>query len=54
MTKNFSEGPLIPYSGKFSYGANFHVLHMLHPMCENKNCKNLNVQIFLSRVTFDL
>ena len=31
----------IPYSGKFSYGANF---RMLHPLCENKNCKILNMR----------
>ena len=27
---------------------------MLHPLYENKNCKNLNVRNFLSHVTFDL
>ena len=45
----------LPYSGKFSYGANFRIFRMLHPLYENKNCENLNVQnFFLSRVTFDL
>ena len=34
----------IPYSGKFSYGANFRIFRMLHPLYENKNCENLNVR----------
>ena len=33
----------LPYSGKFSYGANFCIFRMLHPLYENKNCENLNV-----------
>ena len=46
---------VLPYSGKFSYGANFRIFRMLHPLYENKNCENLNVRIFfLSCVTFDL
>ena len=47
---------VIPYSGKFSYGANFRIFRMLHPLYENKNCENLNVRkIFsLSRMTYDL
>ena len=45
----------ILYSGKFSYGANFRIFRMLHPLYENKNCENLNVRIFsLLHVTFDL
>ena len=38
---------MIPYSGKFSYGANFRMFRMLHPLYENKNCENLNVQTLL-------
>ena len=30
-------------SGKFSYGANFRIFRMLHPLYENYNCENLNV-----------
>ena len=36
-----------PYSGKFSYGGNFRVFRMLHPLYyENKNYENLNVRFF--------
>ena len=46
---------VLPYSGKFSYGANFRIFRMLHPIYENKNGENLNVRnSFLSCVTFDL
>ena len=38
----------ILYSGKFSYGAKFRIFRMLHPLCENKNCENLNVRNFIS------
>ena len=34
----------VPYSGKFLYGANFHVLLHECCVCENKNYKNLNVK----------
>ena len=27
----------IPYSGKFSYGANFRIFRMLHPLYKNRN-----------------
>ena len=28
---------MLPYSGKFSYGANFRIFRMLHPLYENLN-----------------
>ena len=44
---------MIPYSGKFSNGANFYIFRMLHPLYENKNRENLNVRnFFLLCVTF--
>jgi hypothetical protein len=36
----------IPYSGKFSYGANFRIFRMLHPLYENKNYEILNMRNF--------
>ena len=47
------EGYSIPYSGKFSYGANF---RMLHPLYEKKKLRKFERTdfFFLSRVTFDL
>ena len=29
----------IPYSGKFSHGANFRIFRMKASVCENKKCK---------------
>ena len=45
-------GIQLPYSGKFSYGANFHIFRMLHPLYEKKNLNLRN--FFLASVTFDL
>ena len=36
----------VPYSGKFSYGANFRIFRMLQPLYENKNGENLNMRNF--------
>ena len=44
----------LPYSGKFSYGANFRIFRVFHPFYENKNCENLNVRNFFLPFVSDL
>ena len=39
----------LPYSRKFSYGANFSIHRIPHPLYKNKKSENLNVGIFLIR-----
>ena len=45
---------VIPYSGKFSNGANFRIFGILSQYIMKRKRKKLNMRNFKSRVTFDL
>ena len=43
----------VPYSRKFSHGANFCIFHMLHLYAKIKTYESLNMRV-ISRMTFEL